>query len=130
MTGQLESQGVIGCMKKSLTNLNLDKNFEKPKKFKAVPSLKLNDEKMRLEMPVTTRAQPRSTSALSGCQGKESKELNKYFDTKKSFLQGFVNDRDKLRQILSQRNEKQNQTKTSTESILKRSSTTKIIKNL
>ena len=37
MTVKLESQGVIGCMKKSLTNLNVEKNQEKTKKFKAVP---------------------------------------------------------------------------------------------
>ena len=82
-------------MKKSLTSLNVDK----AKKTKAVPSLRLKIEKLGEagELSTTTRAAPRSTSALSGPASGETKDLSQYFDRKKSFLQGFVNDRDKLR---------------------------------
>ena len=34
-----------------------------------------------------------------------SLELNEYFDSKKQFLQGFVNDRDKLRSLLNRNKE-------------------------
>ena len=128
MAGELETQGVIGCMKKSLTSLNVDK----AKKPKAVPSFRLKIEKLGEagDLSITTRAPPRSTSALSGPGAGGSKDLSQYFDGKKSFLQGFVNDRDKLRQILSQRNETQDTRKPAAESIQKKASTTKLIKNL
>lgn len=39
---------------------------------------------------------------------KKSATLNQYFDSKKQFLQGFVNDRDKLRSLLNRSKELQN----------------------
>ena len=70
-------------MKKSVSNTNADKM----KKFKVVPTLKLKTDKLGEDVVLTTRAVPRSTSALCGTtRGGDSKDLNQYFDRKKSFL--------------------------------------------